>query len=137
MFAFKQEIIGGILIGLASALPLLFEGRIAGISGYAAGSLRPNTYENKNSLIFIMGLILGGFLWVGMGNPTPQTPSEISNVTWIIAGLLVGFGSRLGGGCTSGHGVCGLGRASQRSFVSVLVFMAMAALVVLGRKMMS
>lgn len=126
---YQNEIIGGLLIGFASALPLLYEGRIAGVSGYAAAALRPKSSDGRTGLIFGIGLIVGGLLWrFGGGElPDPGLP-KLSYFTWAIAGLLVGFGSRLGGGCTSGHGVCGIGRMSPRSLVSVLIFMGVAML---------
>jgi uncharacterized membrane protein YedE/YeeE len=126
---YQNEIIGGLLIGLASALPLLYEGRIAGVSGYAASALRPKSSDGRTGLIFVIGLIVGGLLWrLGGGQlPDPGLP-KLSFFGWAIAGLLVGFGSRLGGGCTSGHGVCGIGRMSPRSLVSVLIFMGAAML---------
>ncbi len=123
---FNQEIIGGLLIGFASALPMLFEGRIAGVSGYASSALRPNNKEGKTGLVLVLGIFLSSFIWKFSGGALPQVDSSLSLGTWAVAGLLVGFGSRLGGGCTSGHGVCGLGRMSPRSFASVLIFMSAA-----------
>ena len=126
---YRNEIIGGLLIGFASALPLLYEGRIAGVSGYAASALRPKNSDGRTGLIFVIGLIVGGLLWrLGGGQLPDPGPPKLSYFTWAIAGLLVGFGSRLGGGCTSGHGVCGIGRMSPRSLVSVLIFMGIAML---------
>lgn len=126
---YQNEIIGGILIGFASAIPLLFEGRIAGVSGYAGSALRPKTPEGRTGLLFVIGLALGGFIWRSIGGDLYNSSQlNLSLGLWIAAGLLVGFGSRLGGGCTSGHGVCGLGRASPRSLVSVITFMAFAIL---------
>ena len=126
---YQNEILGGLMIGLASALPLLIEGRIAGISGYAATSLRPKSKEGFTSLLFVLGLIFGGSIWRISGGPLPvNSYFQLHIGLWILAGLLVGFGSRMSGGCTSGHGVCGLGRASPRSLVSVIVFMAFAIL---------
>jgi uncharacterized protein len=127
---YQNEILGGLLIGLGSAIPLLFEGRIAGVSGYAALSLRPQKTEGKTGLIFVIGLVLGGLIWRLSGGALPDASIFSLHIGyWILAGLLVGFGSRLAGGCTSGHGVCGLGRASPRSLASVLIFMAFAMLV--------
>ncbi len=125
---YSGEIFGGLLIGFASALPLLFEGRIAGVSGYASSLLRPNTVDGKSGFFFVLGLIFAGFLWRNYSTvPLPYLSAEKSDlILWGIGGLLVGFGSRLGGGCTSGHGVCGLGRASPRSFASVIIFMSVA-----------
>ncbi len=126
---YQSEILGGLLIGAASAIPMLFEGRIAGVSGYAAVSLRPKDAEGRTGILFLIGLILGGLVWRALGGSLPDPDSFKLNIWfWIVAGLLVGFGSRLGGGCTSGHGVCGLGRASPRSLVSVIVFMSFAML---------
>ena len=124
---FTSEINGGILIGLASALPLLWEGRIAGVSGYAATSLRPKSSEAKTALLFVLGLVLGAVIWKIAGGAIPEnTNSKMSIALGVVSGLLVGFGSRLAGGCTSGHGVCGLGRLSPRSLISVLIFMSIA-----------
>jgi uncharacterized membrane protein YedE/YeeE len=126
---YQNEILGGLLIGLASALPLLYEGRIAGVSGYAASALRPKNSDGRTGFIFVIGLIIGGILWRLSGGqlPDPGLP-KLGFFGWAIAGLLVGFGSRLGGGCTSGHGVCGIGRMSPRSLVSVFIFMGVAML---------
>jgi uncharacterized protein len=130
---FTNEIIGGALIGLASVTPLFWEGRVAGVSGYAANSLRPKSKDFKSSIMFVLGLVLGGVAWRLAGLPLPVTPTE-PLYSWGLAGLLVGFGSRLGGGCTSGHGVCGLGRLSKRSLVAVITFMSIAIItrVILG-----
>ena len=127
---YQNEILGGLLIGVASTLPLLFEGSIAGVSGYAGSAMRPQSADGKSALLFVVGLVLGGGLWRLLGGALP-TPDllKLNVATWAFAGLLVGFGSRLGGGCTSGHGVCGMGRASPRSFVSVLIFMSVAIFV--------
>lgn len=126
---FSSEIGGGLLIGLASALPLLWEGRIAGVSGYASSSLRQNSAEAKTALLFVMGLIVGAFIWKFAGGAIPdKASSTMSLALWVLSGLLLGFGSRMGGGCTSGHGVCGLGRLSPRSLISVLIFMSTAML---------
>jgi uncharacterized membrane protein YedE/YeeE len=132
---YSNEILGGLLIGLGSALPLLFEGRIAGISGYSATAIRPSNKDGKTALALVLGLILGGLIWKILGNEIPLTESlQLHTFVWAIAGLLVGFGSRLAGGCTSGHGVCGLGRASPRSFVAVLIFMSVAILTTLAMR---
>jgi uncharacterized membrane protein YedE/YeeE len=128
---FSQEILGGILIGIGSALPLLYEGQIAGASGYGASSLRPKSPAGQAGLSFVVGLFLAGLIWrLSAGELNEIHESELGYLSWILAGLLVGFGARLGGGCTSGHGVCGLGRLSHRSLASVLIFMAAAFLTV-------
>lgn len=121
------SIIGGALIGLSAVLLLALEGRIAGISGIASRLLPPYGKGGVLSRLgFVLGLVLAPLLagWVS-GKPVMQSVS--SNLSlMLIAGLLVGFGSVYGGGCTSGHGVCGLARLSPRSLVATLVFMAVA-----------
>lgn len=119
--------LGGVLIGISSLLLLLLQGKIAGISGIlerAALSFVRNTEEW--AFYFFFGLILGGLI-LNKWNPSVFGGEHPHNL-WLIGigGLLVGFGTRLGSGCTSGHGVCGLGRLSVRSLVAVLVFMAVA-----------
>ena len=114
---------GGILIGLAALLFLLIQGRVAGISGILAGLLAPATPDTGWRWRFIGGLGVGGALgfWL-LGLPAP----ELSQVRWpwlLVGGLLVGFGAKLGNGCTSGHGICGIGRLSVRSIVATLLFM--------------
>jgi uncharacterized protein len=120
-----QGLIGGLLIGLASAIMLLGLGRIAGVSGLAARSigLTDAGAPRLTALAFIIGLPLGAFIVsLVMGPLEVRFPS--SNAMLIIGGLLVGFGTRLGSGCTSGHGVCGLSRLSRRSMVATAIFMA-------------
>jgi len=121
--------IGGTLIGLAVALLMLTTGRIAGISGIVDG-LIGNADGKGWRAAFLAGLILAPLLarLVGFTLPTPRMPAS-----WVViagAGLLVGFGTRLGGGCTSGHGVCGMARLSPRSIVATLIFMGTAMVVV-------
>jgi len=121
--------IGGTLIGLAVALLMLTTGRIAGISGIVDG-LIGNADGKGWRAAFVAGLILAPLLarLVGFTLPTPRMPAS-----WVViagAGLLVGFGTRLGGGCTSGHGVCGMARLSPRSIVATLIFMGTAMVVV-------
>ena len=115
---------GGILIGLASVWLLLAHGRIAGISGIFNGLLLPKAGDTAWRWAFVLGLIAAGFLDQAVFGAAALPGSGLS-IGWIIAaGLLVGFGTRMGSGCTSGHGVCGLGRLSARSLVSVLVFLS-------------
>lgn len=113
--------IGGGIIGLASALLLAFNGRIAGISGITGGLISPTRGEVSWRLMFMIGLVGGGLLMAFM-MPEAFTASPRSTFWVIAAGLLVGFGTRLGSGCTSGHGVCGLSRFSPRSLVATLTF---------------
>lgn len=121
--------IGGTLIGLAVALLMLTTGRIAGISGIVDGLIGNDDGKGWRAA-FVAGLILAPLLarLVGFTLPTPRMPAS-----WVViagAGLLVGFGTRLGGGCTSGHGVCGMARLSPRSIVATLIFMGTAMVVV-------
>jgi uncharacterized membrane protein YedE/YeeE len=121
--------IGGTLIGSAVALLMLTTGRIAGISGIVDG-LIGNADGKGWRAAFVAGLILAPLVarLVGFTLPMPQMPAS-----WVViagAGLLVGFGTRLGGGCTSGHGVCGMARLSPRSIVATLIFMGTAMVVV-------
>ena len=112
---------GGALIGLASVWLLAANGRIAGVSGILHGIFSPP--EAQWRAWFISGLLLAGLAWQAAGMPVPLR--ERFPLGWAAAaGLLVGIGTRMGGGCTSGHGVCGLGRLSARSLVAVIVFMA-------------
>jgi uncharacterized protein len=119
-------LLGGLLIGLASTLLLLANGRIAGISGIVAGLLSPTRGDLAWRVLFVGGLILGGVSWpLVTGRPLPfQMPAGLATVG--IAGFLVGFGTRMGGGCTSGHGVCGIARGAKRSVVATVFFMATA-----------
>lgn len=113
--------IGGGIIGLASALLLAFNGRIAGISGITGGLISPTRGEVSWRLMFLIGLVGGGLL-MALLMPEAFTASPRSTFWVVAAGLLVGFGTRLGSGCTSGHGVCGLSRFSPRSLVATLTF---------------
>jgi uncharacterized protein len=120
-----QGLIGGLLIGIASAVMLLGLGRIAGVSGLAARSigLTDAGAPRITALTFIIGLPLGAFIVsLVMGPLEVRFPSP--NAMLIIGGLLVGFGTRLGSGCTSGHGVCGVSRLSRRSIMATAIFMA-------------
>jgi uncharacterized protein len=119
-----SALIGGGLIGLAAALFLLFTGRIAGISGVVGGLLSPQPGDFGWRLLFVAGLLSGGLLAMAIEPSALAWDAPRSLGAVAIAGLLVGFGTRLGNGCTSGHGVCGLSRLSRRSFVATLTFMA-------------
>jgi len=123
-----SALVGGALIGLAAVLLMLLNGRIAGVSGILGEALTGD--DRSWRLAFLIGLVAAPLLLGAVGRqlPTPWMPSSFAVV--IAAGLLVGFGTRLGGGCTSGHGVCGIARLSPRSIAATLVFMATAMLVV-------
>ncbi len=114
---------GGLLIGLAAILLIHFCGRIAGISGIVAGMLTKKTRTEGWRMAFLTGLI-GSPLLFSLFYPLPEITVQTSWPMIILAGLLVGTGTRLGSGCTSGHGVCGLSRFSKRSLVATLTFMA-------------
>ncbi len=114
---------GGILIGLAAASFVLLNGRIAGISGILGGLLTPSRGDIGWRIAFMAGLIGAPLLWL-VAADMPAINVEASYPALIIAGLLVGIGTRYGSGCTSGHGVCGLSRLSPRSLVATLTFMA-------------
>ncbi len=123
-------LIGGILIGLSAAAMLLVEGKIAGISGICAGVLSPSKGETSWKLSFIAGLLTGGLL-LRILLPTAFDFGIIRPYGMLIlAGLAVGFGTRLGNGCTSGHGVCGISRLSPRSMVATMTFIASGAVTV-------
>ena len=118
-----SSLVGGALIGLAASMLLLIQGRVAGISGIFAGILAPRSGEFGWRASFIGGLVAGGVALM-MVAPSTVAASPRSLPIVALAGLLVGFGTRLGSGCTSGHGVCGLTRLSPRSAVAVCTFMA-------------
>jgi uncharacterized membrane protein YedE/YeeE len=123
-------LVGGGLIGLAAVLLLALNGRIAGISGILGGMITANApSERWWRLAFISGLILGAGL-VGLARGGLPLELQARGPILLLAGLLVGVGTRLGSGCTSGHGVCGLARRSPRSLAATLLFMAAAALTV-------
>ncbi|MEO0997561.1 MAG: YeeE/YedE family protein [Pseudomonadota bacterium] len=116
--------LGGALIGLAAAALLLLNGRVAGISGIVNGAMNSTGGERTWRLAFIVGLIGGGLVWQWLAPAELPFRSGFPLPLLIAAGLAVGYGTRLGSGCTSGHGVCGLGRLSARSLVATAVFMA-------------
>lgn len=113
---------GGVLIGLAAALFILFNGRIAGISGVLGGLLHPVRGDTGWRLAFLSGLI-GAPILYGLVAALPEVTQEAGTGTLVAAGLLVGIGTRYGSGCTSGHGVCGISRASPRSLAATAAFM--------------
>ena len=113
---------GGVLIGLASVWLLAANGRIAGVSGILHGLFAQPPGDRAWRAAFIAGLLVAGLVWVFFMQPNPGREGFLG---WAaLGGFLVGFGTRVSGGCTSGHGVCGLGRLSLRSLVAVVVFMA-------------
>ena len=114
---------GGMLIGLAAALFVLLNGRIAGISGVLGGLLQPRAGDIVWRVLFVAGLLLAPTLY-GLVASLPVATIDADYPTLVAAGLLVGVGTRFGAGCTSGHGVCGISRLSPRSIVATLTFMA-------------
>jgi uncharacterized protein len=123
--------LGGVLIGLAAAMLLLLNGRIAGVSGVFNRLVPPTPGDAAWRLWFLGGIVAGAALWrVLSGETAADVVIEATWPTIIAGGLLTGFGTRLGNGCTSGHGVCGIGRLSPRSMVATLTFMATAAITV-------
>ena len=128
-----ESLVGGIVIGIAALVLLRFYGRIAGISGIFGGLFPFNTGETLWRMVFLAGLVTGGVILSFLHTDAVTFELAYSNPALILAGLLVGVGSRMGNGCTSGHGICGLGRLAPRSMVAVLTFMAtgiLAAVVV-------
>lgn len=118
-------LIGSLLIGISGSLLLWLNGKIAGISGIANGVIWAKTSDDRTwRVLFVVGLVTGGFIYVAMFPGTVQARSGYP--LWLVgtAGLLVGFGTALGSGCTSGHGVCGLGRLSFRSLAATLTFLS-------------
>lgn len=126
----SSALIGGALIGFASVLLMIFTGRIAGISGILTGCFALIGGDKVWRVAFIVGLIAAPVASSLVGHPLPTPLMPMSWVTIVLAGFLVGFGARIGGGCTSGHGVCGIARLSIRSLVATAAFMTTAALVV-------
>ena len=124
------SLIGGMLIGLSVSVMLLFSGKIAEISGIVGGILSPAQNDTQWRLLFLGGLLVGGLLVSFSSSHVFAIEIERSWVALILAGLLVGFGSRFGSGCTSGHGVCGISRFSPRSLVATMTFISTGALVV-------
>ena len=116
-------LIGGALIGLSASLLWLMRGRVAGISGIVGGLLSANHNDTKHKLLFVGGLLVGGVI-LTFTHPSSIYVEVPRSIPWLVgAGLCVGIGTRVGSGCTSGHGVCGLSKFSKRSLVATLSFM--------------
>ena len=121
-----SALFGGALIGISASALLLLNGRVAGISGILGGLVRPRAEETSWRALFIAGLLVGG-LALFVVRPASFGAAPVSLPLAIVAGAFVGFGTRLGSGCTSGHGVCGLSRFSARSLAATMTFMATGA----------
>jgi uncharacterized membrane protein YedE/YeeE len=117
-----SAIAGGVLIGTASVLLMALNGRVAGISGILGGLKAKSDPQTYWRLAFLAGLIAAPTLFVLSGQTLPPISIDASYPMLIIAGLLVGYGTRLGGGCTSGHGICGISRLSKRSIIGTATF---------------
>ena len=125
-----SALIGGIIIGLAVVIFFLFNGRLVGISGIAANAL--NQKEKRiDNILFLVGLIIGPILYSLISNKEINISISNSLPLLIVAGLLVGIGTRISGGCTSGHGISGIGRFSLRSIIATITFMVVGILTVL------
>jgi len=122
--------IGGLLIGIAAAGLLMFHGRIAGISGIAGGIFRRVAGDTSWRVMFLLGLLAAGLGWSYFFPQDYLVEISRSTPALVVAGMAVGIGTQVGGGCTSGHGVCGIGRLSKRSTVATISFMVTAALTV-------
>ncbi|HVB89013.1 MAG TPA: YeeE/YedE family protein [Beijerinckiaceae bacterium] len=118
-----SALLGGALIGSAAVMLLLLNGRVAGISGIVGGLLRPKSGDTAWRVSFIGGLLSAPIVFALVAGVQPPFDLRASLSALVVGGLLVGFGTRLGGGCTSGHGVCGVARLSPRSLVATGAFM--------------
>ncbi len=118
-----SALVGGAIIGLSAVILLLFKGRIAGVSGIVGGVLLPTSGDFFWRVLFVIGLIAGGMFYQLFGGSTENIQPVVSAPLLMLAGLLVGIGTTLGSGCTSGHGICGISRLSIRSIVATVVFM--------------
>lgn len=130
MTPYLSALAGGLLIGLAATIFLIADGRVAGISGIVDGLAGRDLGRLAVNAAFVVGLVLGPLLFRGAFGAWPQASASGSLVLMAVAGLLVGFGTRLGSGCTSGHGVVGLARLSPRSIAAVATFMLAAVITI-------
>ena len=128
-----DALLGGMLLGLSAVILLLINGRIAGISGIFSGLFNATKRDVSWRVLFLIGMITAGIVASMLGLEYPDYTISGSLVTITAAGLLVGFGTKIGNGCTSGHGICGIGRLSKRSIVATIVFMLVAIITVYVR----
>jgi uncharacterized membrane protein YedE/YeeE len=123
-------LIGGLLIGLSAATFVLLNGRVAGISGIVGGLFSDQVSELSWRLAFVAGIVIGPFLVQAVRGTGAEIVMQVDTPLLVLGGLLVGFGSRLGSGCTSGHGICGLARGSERSLAATAAFFGIALVTV-------
>lgn len=128
-------LLGGMLLGLSAALLMLFSGKVAGISGIVAGVINPYNNQASWKIAFVVGMILSAFVIQPFGFSLPEVIDQ-NILLVVIAGVCVGFGTRLGNGCTSGHGIVGVGRFSKRSIIATLIFLASGIIVVFIRQVL-
>ena len=124
------SLLGGLLIGAAAVILLAFNGHIAGITGVTRGVLTPKQGDTAWRVVFILGLIAGPLVFQAISGAPAESILTSSTPILVVGGLLVGFGTSLGNGCTSGHGICGIGRISKRSMIATGSFMGAAAITV-------
>lgn len=129
-----ESLFGGMLLGVSAVLLMLFSGKVAGISGIVGGLLSQKKHETSWRVAFILGMVCSVYVVSPLGFTLPDV-SDNNILLVSLAGLLVGIGTRLGNGCTSGHGIVGMGRFSKRSIVATCVFMSSAIVVVLVRNL--
>lgn len=127
------SLFGGMLLGISATILLLFNGKIAGISGIVTGLITPKQSDYTWRWLFVVGMISGGGLGVYAFGAHVPSEYAVSTAILMAAGFLVGMGTRLGNGCTSGHGICGIGRLSVRSIAATCVFMLVAGITVFVR----
>lgn len=124
------SLFGGLLLGVSAVLLMLVNGKTAGISGIVNGIITPRTRDWAWRVLFVAGMVIGGGVAVAYGNFQAPDLTTTPLITIVAAGVLVGLGTKIGNGCTSGHGICGIGRLSPRSIIATCTFMAVAALTV-------
>lgn len=134
--SFLRPFLGGALIGLSASLLLLLQGRVFGVSGIVSGILNPKKGDTAWRIAVLSGFVVAGVFFQAIEPSALVGETSGALLRYILAGLLVGFGTQLGSGCTSGHGVCGLSRLSPRSLAATLIFMAAGILTVLILRML-
>lgn len=137
MTVYLEPLAGGIIIGLAASLMLVLNGRIAGVSGIFNGALKTPSLENLWRVTFVLGLFFGGLVLRAVYPEALQTTLKHSTLLLVIAGLLVGFGTVMGNGCTSGHGICGVSRLSRRSIAATVTFLIFGMLTATMRPLLA